>query len=233
MCSLLTDIYADEGYAYADIITAHQPGPENRVVDITFDIRKREQIYMERIVIRGNTRTRDKVIRRELHVPNRASVRGSALKRSMRNLYRLDYFEDIKVDTLRGSADDKMVLALDVTEKPTGTFSFGAGLQFGGERLFHRFHRPAQSVRSRPNPRIRRPDRRAHQLFFPSTSPSLTFSIPNSAPASAPTTNWDYDSYERKSYGGGLLRLSGGRLHPLFTGATASTRAPSKYSTGV
>ena len=48
-------------------------------------------------------------------------------KKSIRRLYRLDYFEDIKVDSLKGSADDKMVLKIDVTEKPTGMFTFGAG----------------------------------------------------------------------------------------------------------
>ena len=49
------------------------------------------------------------------------------LKRSVRNLYGLDFFEDVKVDTTKGSADDKMVLKIDVTEKSTGAFSFGAG----------------------------------------------------------------------------------------------------------
>ena len=45
----------------------------------------------------------------------------------MRNLYRLDFFEDIKVNTIKGSSDDRMILKIDVSEKPTGTFSFGGG----------------------------------------------------------------------------------------------------------
>ena len=123
----LTDLYADEGYAYADISPRIDQDHENRLVDIVFHADKREQVYFEKIIITGNTKTRDKVIRRELHVQEQGLFSGQALKRSIRNLYRLDYFEDIKVDTLKGSADDKMTLRLGVTEKPTGSFTFGAG----------------------------------------------------------------------------------------------------------
>ncbi len=123
----LTDLYSDDGYAYADISPRIDQNPEKQVVDITFAIQKRAQVYFEKIIISGNTNTRDKVIRRELYVYEQGLFSGKDLKRSVRNLYRLDYFEDIKVDTLKGSADDKMILKLDVTEKPTGQFTFGAG----------------------------------------------------------------------------------------------------------
>lgn len=123
----LTDFYSDYGYAYADVSPDIDQNEEKRVANITFKINKGEQVYFEKILINGNTITRDKVIRRELHVHEQGLFSGKALKRSIRNLYRLDYFEDIKVDTIRGSADDKMVLKLDITEKPTGQFSFGAG----------------------------------------------------------------------------------------------------------
>jgi outer membrane protein insertion porin family len=123
----LTDFYSDEGYAHADIMPRIDQNPEQQVVDITFTIQKREQVYFEKIVISGNTNTRDKVIRRELRVYEQGLFSGKDLKRSVRNLYRLDYFEDIKVDTLKGASEDKMVLKLDVTEKPTGSFTFGAG----------------------------------------------------------------------------------------------------------
>jgi outer membrane protein insertion porin family len=132
----LTDFYSDEGYAHADISPRIEQNPKEQVVDITFAIQKREQVYFEKIIISGNTNTRDKVIRRELHVHEQGLFSGKDLKRSVRNLYRLDYFEDIKVDTLKGSSEDKMVLKLDVTEKPTGTFSFGAGYSSEEEVFF-------------------------------------------------------------------------------------------------
>jgi outer membrane protein insertion porin family len=123
----LTDLYSNEGYAYADVAPRVKENAEKRIVDITFDIQKGKQVYFEEIIISGNTKTRDKVIRRELRVYEQELFSSQQLKRSIRNLYRLDFFEDVKVDTSKGSADDKMVLKIGVTEKSTGAFSFGAG----------------------------------------------------------------------------------------------------------
>jgi outer membrane protein insertion porin family len=96
-------------------------------VDITYTIAKRDKVYFENIDISGNTRTRDKVIRRELRIDERGLYSGSRLKRSVRNLHRLDFFEDVKVDTPKGSADRQDECEIEVVEKPTGTFTFGAG----------------------------------------------------------------------------------------------------------
>jgi len=123
----LSDLYSDEGYAYADIVPRLTQDDEKRIVNIVYTIQKGKQVYFEKIIIAGNTKTRDKVIRRQLKVYEQELYSGKRLKRGIRNLYRLDYFEDIKVDTVKGSADDQMILTLDVTEKPTGMFSFGGG----------------------------------------------------------------------------------------------------------
>ncbi|MBW2295988.1 MAG: outer membrane protein assembly factor BamA [Deltaproteobacteria bacterium] len=123
----ITDIYSDEGYAYADIFPRIQKDFDNLKVDIEFIVKKGRQVYFEAIIIGGNTKTRDKVIRRELKVFEQELFSGRRLKRSMRNLFRLDFFEDIKVDTMEGSGDDKMVLKIDVVEKATGSFSLGGG----------------------------------------------------------------------------------------------------------
>jgi outer membrane protein insertion porin family len=131
----LTDLYANEGYAYADIAPKINENFEKQIVDITLDIQKGELVYFEEIIISGNTKTRDKVIRRELRVYEQELFSSQRLKRSIRNLYRLDFFEDVKVSTSKGSSEDKMVLKIDVTEKSTGSFSFGAG--YGNvEQLF-------------------------------------------------------------------------------------------------
>jgi outer membrane protein insertion porin family len=123
----LSDLYSDEGYAYAEISPQINENSDELIVNITYVVEKGNQVYFESIIFSGNTRTRDKVIRRELKVYEQELYSGRQLKRGVRNLYRLDYFEDIKVDTIKGSADDKMILKIDVTEKSTGTFSFGAG----------------------------------------------------------------------------------------------------------
>ena len=123
----LTDLYGNYGYAHADVRPIVKENQETLVVDITYEIKKNQEVYFEDILISGNTRTRDKVIRRELSVHEQERFDGAALKKSIRRLYRLDYFDDIKVDSIKGSSDDKMILKIDVTEKATGMFTFGAG----------------------------------------------------------------------------------------------------------
>ncbi|KPJ77486.1 MAG: hypothetical protein AMJ54_07695 [Deltaproteobacteria bacterium SG8_13] len=131
----LGDLYADEGFAHVDVAPRINEDADRLVVDIVYDIRKGSLVFFEEIIIAGNTKTRDKVIRRQLEVYEQGLYSGSKLKRSVRNLYRLDYFEDVQVNTVRGSADDKMVLKIDVKEKSTGQFSFGGGYS-NTENLF-------------------------------------------------------------------------------------------------
>jgi outer membrane protein insertion porin family len=123
----LTEMYSNEGYANAQIFPKIDEDSKNLIVNITYTIDKYKQVYFERINISGNTITRDKVIRRQLKSTEGELFSGKDLKFGIQNLYRLEYFEDIKVDTARGSADNKMDLDIDVTEKSTGQFSFGAG----------------------------------------------------------------------------------------------------------
>jgi len=202
----LTDLYADRGYAYADISPRIDQNPENRTVDITFDAQKGEQVYFEKILISGNTRTRDKVIRRELHVQEQGLFNSKGLKRSVRNLYRLDYFEDIKVDTIKGSAEDKMVLKLDVTEKPTGTFSFGAGYS-SEEDVFFTGAISQRNLfgRGQTLDFSGQIGSRTSRFVMSFTEPHL-FDTLFSGSVSAYNQERDYDDnyYERDSKGGGL-----------------------------
>lgn len=123
----LTDVYSDKGYASVNIHPRINRNDETKTADLVFDVKKGNLVYFDRIIISGNTVTRDKVIRRQIHVYEKELFSGSKLKRSIRNLYRMDYFEDVKVDTQKGAADDTMNLMIDLKEKPTGTFTFGLG----------------------------------------------------------------------------------------------------------
>ncbi|HSM73924.1 MAG TPA: outer membrane protein assembly factor BamA [Desulfobacterales bacterium] len=201
---VLTDLYSDEGFAYADIAPRIDRDPENQVVNIDFVINQGQPVYFEKIIIGGNTKTRDKVIRRQLKVYEQELYSGAELKRSVRNLKRLDYFDDVKVDTLPGSAEDQMVLKIDVTEKPTGTFSFGGGYstaeslfavaQISQRNLFGRgqvlqlaAHLGGKSTR--------------YQLSF--TEPWL-FDIPLSATGNIFKWDVDYNDYDKESIGFGF-----------------------------
>ncbi|MGD8367233.1 MAG: outer membrane protein assembly factor BamA [Desulfobacterales bacterium] len=123
----LKKLYANEGYAFADVIPRIDRNEEALTVDISYRIQKGSLVYFEKIRISGNDKTRDKVIRRELKVYEKELFSESRMKQSMQNLYRLDYFQDIKVDTPKGSADNLMQLDIKVTEKTTGSFQIGGG----------------------------------------------------------------------------------------------------------
>ena len=200
----LTDFYADEGYAYAEVTPLVDKDINKLKVNIIYDVKKNKQVYFEAILISGNTKTRDKVIRRELKVYEQELHKGKALKRSVRNLHRLDYFEDIKVNTSKGSAEDKMVLKIDVTEKPTGAFTFGGGYSsvesaffmvsvsqrnlFGlGQTLELKAELGGRTTR--------------YNISF--TEPWL-FDIPLSAGFDLYKWETDYDTYDKDSVGGAV-----------------------------
>ncbi|MGD9322456.1 MAG: outer membrane protein assembly factor BamA, partial [Desulfobacterales bacterium] len=200
----LTDIYADEGYAYADISPRIDQDIEDLVVDIIFDIDKGKQVYFEEITISGNTKTRDKVIRRQLKVYEQELYGGQRLKRSVQNLYRLDFFEDIKVNTTKGSSDDKMRLSLDVVEKNTGAFSFGAG--FGNVENFFLTASVAERNlfgRSQTLSLKGQLGNKTTKFTLSFTEPWL-FDIPLSAGADLYNWNYRFSDYNKDSIGGNL-----------------------------
>ncbi len=215
----LMDLYSDEGFAYADISPRIDKDFDNLKVNITYIVQKGKQVFFEYIIIGGNTKTRDKVIRRELRVHEQELYSGRKLKRSVRNLYRVDFFEDIKVNTVKGSADDQMVLKIDVTEKPTGTMSFGAGYSsqesvFGSASVSQRnFSGRGQILNAEGQIGGRT---NLYKLNF--TEPWL-FDIPLSMGADLYNWETDYDTYDRKSFGGGV-RFS----YPVYDFVRASIR---------
>ena len=123
----LTDLYADKGYAFANAAPLTKLNPENRTIDITFEMEKGDKVTIDRINITGNTKSRDKVVRRELRLDEGDLYSATGLKRSKQNLMNTGFFEEANLVTAKGSAPDKLDLNVVVKEKPTGTFSIGAG----------------------------------------------------------------------------------------------------------
>ena len=123
----LTDVYGDKGYAFATINPLTKLDNEKKTIDVTFDAEKGELVYIERINVAGNPKTRDKVIRREMRVSETGLYSATGLKRSKQNLMNLGFFEEANVATAKGSAGNKLNVNIDVKEKPTGTFSIGGG----------------------------------------------------------------------------------------------------------
>lgn len=123
----LTDIYADAGYAYAEVSPEIAKDEVKKRVNITFLIQPGKKVYFDRIEISGNTKTRDKVIRRELRVLEGDQFNAAGLRKSNQRLQRLGFFEDVNITPTRGSDETKMNLKVEVKEKPTGAFSIGGG----------------------------------------------------------------------------------------------------------
>ncbi|MEE9614648.1 MAG: outer membrane protein assembly factor BamA [Thermodesulfobacteriota bacterium] len=120
-------IYGDKGYAYADFDIKTGVNEEDNTVGLTINITRNELVYIERIDIAGNVRTRDKVIRREVEVEEGELYSSTGLKRSRSNLRRLGYFEESEITESEGSDAGKMNVDVKVEERPTGSVSFGMG----------------------------------------------------------------------------------------------------------
>ncbi|QAT84144.1 OMP85 family outer membrane protein [Corallococcus coralloides] len=125
--SAISDVYFDKGYAYANINPVTSVNAEDRTVDLTFDIQKGPLVNIERIDVVGNTKTRDKVIRRELRVYEGELYNGTGVKRSRERVTALGFFETVEITQHPGSSDNAIVLQVEVKEKATGTFQVGLG----------------------------------------------------------------------------------------------------------
>jgi len=124
---ILTEKFANEGYAYVEINPETNTDPKNLLVHLTFEIDKKRRVSFETIQVTGNTKTRDKVVRRELEVEEGEIYSVTDLNESRDALRRTGYFKEVGFTTSRGSTDEKINLDVKVEEAPTGAFSFGAG----------------------------------------------------------------------------------------------------------
>lgn len=123
----LTEAYTDKGYAFADVTPTVSVDKQTRLVNLSFTTRPGPRVYIGRIDIMGNERTRDWVIRRELRIDEGELYSGRKLRRSRQRLNNLQYFEEVKIDTKRRAEEGLMNLEIDVTEKSTGQFTAGLG----------------------------------------------------------------------------------------------------------
>lgn len=123
----LTDMTADKGYAFNNVNPQTKADPEKKTMDLTFEVEKGELVYIDRISIIGNSKTRDKVARRELRLMEGDLYSATGFKRSKQNLMNTGYFEEANVATSKGSSENKLNVNVDLKEKATGAFTIGGG----------------------------------------------------------------------------------------------------------
>jgi outer membrane protein insertion porin family len=115
------------GYAFAQVRPRGERDPATFTVAITFVVEEGPRVYIERIDIRGNTRTHDVVIRREFDLVEGDAYNRVLIDRAERRLNGLQFFKKVTVTREPGSAPDRVIIVVEVEEQPTGQFSIGAG----------------------------------------------------------------------------------------------------------
>lgn len=123
----LTEFYSNYGYAFAEANPELKKNREDKTIDVSYDLSKNQQVYIRRVTIAGNKKTRDNVIRRQLLLNEGERFNGRLLSQSKQRLTRIDYFEDVEMQTIPTQDPELMDIEVKIQEKSTGSFSAGAG----------------------------------------------------------------------------------------------------------
>ena len=133
----LTEAYTNKGFAFAEVDPVTKVNPSEQQVDVALLIKKGPPVYFNRILVAGNAKTRDKVVRRELLAAEQELYSGAKITESRNALQRTGYFEDVQLTTKKTGQPDTVDLLVDIKEGPTGTFTLGAGYSSGDGFLFN------------------------------------------------------------------------------------------------
>ena len=123
----MTEFAGKFGYAFVDIQPQVKRNAASKTIDVTYVVNEGKRVYVERIDITGNTRTLDKVIRREMRLVEGDAFNTARLRLSQQKIRNLGFFEKVDVQNVPGSAPDRTVVKVNVEEKATGELSIGAG----------------------------------------------------------------------------------------------------------
>ncbi|HLD77139.1 MAG TPA: outer membrane protein assembly factor BamA, partial [Rickettsiales bacterium] len=123
----MVEVMSSKSYAFAHIEPVLKRNKEQKIIDIDFVIQETPRIYIDSIIIKGNVRTLDEVIRRELRIREGDAYNLTKINRSKQRIENLGYFDKVDFDTKRIGDSDKVDLIIEVKEKKTGELNFGIG----------------------------------------------------------------------------------------------------------
>lgn len=123
----LTQAIENEGYAFVEVTPEFDKNESDKTLGITFKITEGQKVYIDKIEIKGNSRTLDKVIRREFRIKEGDAFNAARLRQSKQRVEDLDYFSRVDLQTAPTRDPSKVNAVLDVDEKSTGAFSIGVG----------------------------------------------------------------------------------------------------------
>lgn len=118
---------ARRGYAFASVRPRGERDPSTLTVNLVYVVEEGPRVYVERINVRGNTRTQDRVIRREFDMAEGDAYNRVLVDRAERRLRNLGFFKEVKITTEPGSAADRVIVNVEVQDQPTGAFSIAGG----------------------------------------------------------------------------------------------------------
>jgi len=130
----VTRAYRDEGYARVQVNPQTELHMETRIVDVVVTIVRGPLVYIERINVRGNEKTRDEVLRREARIAESQLYSQTLVEKSKERMMSLGYFETVDISEEDGATPDRIIINFEVKERPTGTFQLGAG--FSSQETF-------------------------------------------------------------------------------------------------
>ena len=233
----ISDYYGDIGYAFVNVTPETDIDAANKAVNVSYRVTRGPEVYIDRIEISGNTKTRDKVIRRELELQEQQRFSGTKLRRSQERLQRLGFFEDVNITTRKAESEDRLDVIVDVREGNTGAFSAGAGISSGESFLFN--------VRLSESNLFGRGQAVVLNADFGSIRRNISLSFTEPYFLDTPLTlgidafNWelDFDEFTRGGTGGGIrtlypfpaLGLDVVRLGPLGQVSLLDTRIGLEY----
>jgi outer membrane protein insertion porin family len=123
----LTKEVGKHGYPFTQVRPRGDKDPTTRTINIAFVLEEGPRVYIERIDIRGNTRTRDYVIRREFEIGEGDAYNRVLIDRAERRLNNLGYFKKVRITNEPGSAPDRVIVLVEVEDQPTGSLSLSGG----------------------------------------------------------------------------------------------------------
>lgn len=117
----------NRGYAFVEVKPRVRRDAEKKTIEIVYDVGEGPRVYVERIDIVGNVRTKDQVIRREFRLAESDAFNASLLRRTRQRLTDLDFFGNVSVNAAAGSAPDRSVVTATIEERATGELTLGGG----------------------------------------------------------------------------------------------------------
>ncbi|MEM5500838.1 outer membrane protein assembly factor BamA [Ahrensia kielensis] len=206
----MSEKLAAKGFPFAEVTPVGNRNFENNTIDVSYIVDQGQRAYVERIEIIGNTTTRDYVIRREFDLSEGDAFNQILIRRAQKRLEALDFFQRVEITTRPGSQPDRVVIVVQVADKPTGEFGIGVGystssdsdggVNFEGSISQRNFQGRGQAIRLAVGGGV---DTRTYNVSF--TEPYfLGYRMSATFRAFRSTNSYDDEGYDSATNGGSV-----------------------------